>query len=120
MGDHIMFLVEFQDGRLISEQDTTWKDLDDSTPLKMVLLCNNNVVVGLVEMDEYWFSNQAVAVQGQEGDQGKLVAQIIGGTKDGKEIEFVQSTITGSMAFHYENKYRITADHKNGRSVRCE
>ena len=104
-----MFLVEYKDG-WVTEQDATWKDLSDK-PIKMALLCNHNIVVGLCDMDEYWFSNQAVATS---GGQGKLVAQILGGTKDGKITEFLQSVEDGKASIYLENKFNITRDHKPG------
>ena len=108
-----MFLVELENGKTITETETTWKDLSDNVPLSMALICNCGVVVGLAGMDKYWFSNQAVASMGKSG---KLVAQIIGGEKDGKITEFIQSTDTGKVGMFNENKFQISMDHKNGRS----
>lgn len=107
-----MFLVEHHNGTMITERETTWKDLSDKVPLKMVLLCNNGIVVGLTDMDEYWFSNQAVAAHGHEG---KLVAQILGGKRGSNVIELIQSVNTGIAGMYSENKSNITTDHKNGR-----
>ena len=105
-----MFLVEYTD-EWVTERDTTWDKLPEK-PIKMALLCNQNIIVGLSDMDEYWFSNQAVATL---GEQGKLIAQILGGKKDGKTTEFVQSVEDGKAGIYFENKYNITKDHKLGR-----
>ena len=105
-----MFIVEYKEG-WITEQDMTWSKLPDK-PIKMALLCNHNIVVGLCDMDEYWFSNQAVA---RSGGQGHVVAQILGGIKDGKITEFIQSVEHGKASMYFENKYNITKDHKRGK-----
>ena len=106
-----MFLVEYGDGKWVTETDTTWNKLPDK-PIKMALLCNHNIVVGLTDMDEYWFSNQAVATS---GGQGKLIAQILGGIKDGKITEFIQSAEDGKASIFFEDKHKITRDHKRGK-----
>jgi hypothetical protein len=106
-----MFLVEYQNGKMITEQETTWHDLKDNVPLKMVLLCNNGIIVGLAGQDEYWFSNQAVA---QAGHSGTLVAQIVGGRKGESITEFIQSTETGKAGMFHEDKFQIRTDHKRG------
>lgn len=105
-----MFLVEYA-GKWITERDMYWVELPDK-PIKMALLCNHNVVVGLCDMDEYWFSNQAV---GSSGRQGTPIAQILGGKKDGETIEFIQSVQDGKASIYFENKYNITRGHKRGR-----
>lgn len=107
-----MFLVELHNGITITEREVTWKKLRDDKPIKMALLCNNGVIVGLAEMDEYWFSNQATAAQ---GEKGKLVAQILGGSKDGKITEFIQCVETGKASMYDKNNFNIETDHKNGR-----
>lgn len=109
-----MFLVEYRDGKMITEQETTWKDMPDDVPVKMVLLCNNGIICGLAGQDEYWFSNQAVATA---GSAGRLVAQVVGGRTDDVVTEFIQSTETGQIGMFNEDKFKIRTDHKNGRTA---
>jgi len=106
-----MFIAEYSNGRIISEEESNWHDLSEKESILMVLLCNENIVAGLYGCDEYWFANEAVAGQ---GFQGTLIAQILGGKKGEKITEIRQNVKTGELKFFDHSEYNITADHKPG------
>lgn len=85
-----MFTIEKEDGSLVTENNSTWDDVPDG--IKGVLLINNFKAIGLTGYDIYWFSNEAIA---GGGTNGKLAAQIIGGTYESGEGREIRQDLYG-------------------------
>lgn len=89
-----MFTIEKEDGSLLCETETKWDDVPDR--IKGVLLINNFKAIGLTNYDVYWFSNEAVA---GGGTNGNLTAQIIGGANESGEGREIRQDLFG---YHIE------------------
>ena len=126
-----MFIAKYPNGEIVTEKQNTWNKIKDGMssveltfPMRLTYIDKETGeekvaparTISLSGFDKYYFHNEAVAsfdvnMKNKSNDgQGRLVAQAIGGIKDGKVVEirvdkggFSKTTIFDEEGFQHRD-----------------
>lgn len=126
-----MFIAKYPNGKVVTEKQQTWDKVKDGMtsveltfPMRLTYIDRTTGeekvaparTISLRGFDKYYFHNEAIAhfdINSDKTDnngQGQLVAQVIGGIKDGKVVEirvdkggFCQTQIFDEEGFNHSD-----------------